>query len=486
MIGIGLHIGNRVMGGVDAQAQAHYNRVIADGGVVPAGLSGVNAFFTAVKTIYGTSDITTAVSVGLDAHYLGYKLGAGSGTTLGQAAQKLYSCAGSSGDVVQTTAASQPLLLVHSGANYWWGSGVNGNYCETPNAAANQITGNIEIIAKVAIYDTGYYNLLVSKDNASSERSFALSVTNTNHANLTLQIGSGTPDDFTSTETTGFAANEINFLKATRNATTGNIEFYKSLDGITYTKIGATISSTAGVLNNANTPVTVGSQGTVNIAKAKIYRATISNSIGGAPVVDFNPNQYNASTSQTQWTSSTGEVWTINTGTATSGYKGVLVNRTIVMGDGIDDTILSGTLANNQYFSQHVALNPFDIAFSPGQYYLDGGGAKGLIYAGNNNIRAYNGSADLTFTGFSDFRLQYLQADFNNPTSNVYLNNANNVSGATGTAISTKSVLFSNNGSGQFGCAMITTVLSTNNFIDTPTQRTETYNLIRSLNNNAF
>jgi hypothetical protein len=173
-------------------------------------------------------------------------------------------------------------------------------------------------------------------------------------------------------------------------------------------------------------------------------------------------------------------------GTAATGYKGALVTKTIVMADGVDDTILSGTLANNQYFSQHVALNPFDIAFSPGQYYLDGGGAKGLIYAGNNNIRAYNGSADLTFTGFSDFRLQYLQADFNNPTSNVYLNNANNVSGATGTAISTKSVLFSNNGSGNFANIIINTVISANNSIDTPTQRTAMYNYIRSINNNAF
>ncbi len=77
--------------GVDAQAKTHFDRVIADGGVVPSGLSGVNAFFKTIKTIYGTSDINTAISVGLDPQVLGYKLGAGSGTTLGQAAQKLYS-----------------------------------------------------------------------------------------------------------------------------------------------------------------------------------------------------------------------------------------------------------------------------------------------------------------------------------------------------------------------------------------------------------
>jgi hypothetical protein len=485
MIGIGLHIANRVMGGVDAQAQAHYNRVIADGGVVPAGLNGVNAFFTAVKTIYGTSDITTAVSVGLDAHYLGYKLGAGSGTTLGQAAQKLYSCAGSSGDVVQTTAASQPLLLVHSGANYWWGSGVNGNYCETPNAAANQITGNIEIIAKVAIYDTGYYNLLVSKDNASSERSFALSVTNTNHANLTLQIGSGTPDDFTSTETTGFAANEINFLKATRNATTGNIEFYKSLDGITYTKIGATISSTAGVLNNANTPVTVGSQGTVNIAKAKIYRATISNSIGGAPVVDFNPNQYNASTSQTQWTSSTGEVWTINTGTAATGYKGVLVDRTEVQGDGIDDSLNSGTFTSVSTFTRYVSLNPFQRA-GFGVLVSGGNSFNTSLYKDGSAIRIYNGGTGvgaITFTSPQSHLLALFTADYNTSNSKAIINNGTEATGTIGDNASDAIILFRTNT--DSGNGMISTIISCRT-VNNTSEKTAMYNYIKSINNNAF
>jgi len=87
MINLGIGIPFRRMGaGIDPQAQAHYNRVIADGGLIPSGLVGVNNFFKTVKGIYGTSDITTAISVGLDAQVLGYKLGAGAGTTAGQAA----------------------------------------------------------------------------------------------------------------------------------------------------------------------------------------------------------------------------------------------------------------------------------------------------------------------------------------------------------------------------------------------------------------
>ena len=75
-------------------ATTHYNRVIADGGVLPAGIVGLASVLDSVITAYGANDSTdfnTKVPVFLDPHYTGYKLGAGSGTTLGQAAQKVYS-----------------------------------------------------------------------------------------------------------------------------------------------------------------------------------------------------------------------------------------------------------------------------------------------------------------------------------------------------------------------------------------------------------
>jgi hypothetical protein len=114
-IGIGIDVFRGSL--IDPQAQAFYDRVIADGGanaVVPTGLIGVSATFKAVKAIYGVSDITQALSVFYDAHYLAYKKGTGTGATAGRAIEKLYSACGASGDCVQTTLASQPLLLEHS------------------------------------------------------------------------------------------------------------------------------------------------------------------------------------------------------------------------------------------------------------------------------------------------------------------------------------------------------------------------------------
>jgi hypothetical protein len=150
----------------------------------------------------------------------------------------------------------------------------------------------------------------------------------------------------------------------------------------------------------------------------------------------------------------------------------------------VDDTLVSSTLPSKQFFSQHVALNPLNIPSSGGAYYVDGGGANGLIFGNADGLIVFNG-AELSFTGDLEYRLQYAQADFNNTNSNLYLNNSNNVNGATGTRTTTSIALFSNGSGGAFGNALISTIISAIT-IDTSTQRTNVYNYVRSINNNAF
>jgi hypothetical protein len=467
-------------GSIDAQAQAHYDRVIADGGVVPAGVSGVNGFFTAVKTLYATSDITTAISVGLDAHYLGYKLGAGSGTTLGQAAQKLYSCAGSSGDVVQTTATSQPLLLVYEDVNYWFGSGVSGNYLETPNASANQIVGDIDIKAQTNKSTNPAVSNLISKWDATGAYYLGF-----NNGSLVFVFNGG--GAFTqSTVADPYVDGVIHWVRVTRNATTGDVIFYTSANGSTWVQLGTTVSTAAGNMNASNDTVRVGARDTGGANGAfngKIYRATISNTIGGTPVVDFNPATYNASTSQTQWTSTTGEVWTINTGTATSGYKGALVDRTIVQSDGVDDRLTSGTLTSRTSFTVYIAVNV--LSFS-GRF-MDGSSAlTKMLYGTSSNISMFGGSGGFDFVGETPQRLQMLTANFQ-AAPNIYARINNNTRATTATSIgsaaSTGINLFTDGGGTNPANVMINTIIqsTTNDPLNDAI-----YNYIRSLNNNAF
>ena len=491
MIGVGIGLPfYRVFGGIDAQAQAHFDRVIADGGLVPSGLSGVNAFFTTIKTIYATSDITTAISVGLDAQVLGYKLGAGAGTTAGQAAQKLYSCSGASGDVVQTTAASQPLLLVHEGANYWFGSGVNGNFVSTPNAAANQITGDIEIIAKVTLNSTDL-NWIISKRGGSSENiayeitvdnktpSFQFSLNGTNVLNLSANFQ--------------IDLNVITWIKATRS-TSGLVSIYTSTNGTNFT-LRNSQNLGGGSLFNANSVVRVGTMwNNVYNYNGKIYRVTIADSISPTPLtsnspdikVDFNPNQYNAATSQTQWTSSTGEVWTINTGTATTGYKGVLVDRTIVQGDGIDDRIVSSAFASLSSWTNYFAYKGYtgngsgrlvdDITNFQNNDVVLGTTTVNCI---NNQITVPSRIINLTsflvyqktLSGTSSLAYQ----NTNTPTTGTFL------AGYIFTGVA----LFSAQFAAGYGNALLGTYILGGQ-VDNSTTRTAMYNYIRSINNNAF
>jgi hypothetical protein len=660
--------------GIDAQAQAHFNRVIADGGLVPSGLSGVNAFFNTIKTIYGTSDINTAISVGLDPQVLGYKLGAGSGTTLGQAAQKLYSPkdvfggigtgnaywegSGVTGnfiqsntsayntndidievqastvattgdvsfvnisngtsttvdffysktngviqfqyytggfrnsfavatiadgdifrvtrnattgsivfrkngiilttsgaqvagvldfvnttikigqgvckinyanfyiagvlnktfnpnqytgantwtsttsevwtvnrtgaglaDVVQTTAASQPLLLVHSGANYWFGSGVANNYVSTPNAAANQITGDIEIISKIDYKNNTTLQTIIDKSNGTAFN-YSLYIDGSNVPKFIYSVLGSVQTAICSSN---IGASFSGYIKVTRTFVNGVFKFFTSSDGITYTQLGTNISGTIGLLDSNSHPVTIGIlQPSSFPFQGKISRATISNSIGGTPVVDFNPATYNASTSQTQWTSSTGEVWTINTGTATTGYKGVLVDRTIVQGNGIS-SFLSGfdvsNLPNN--YSLYGANRLYTSTGSGNVFGASLGGDQFFHFYINSNtfIKRWSSGPDkdfgttlnlLTYTGTGTGAGSVETMERNNAGINT-VSNARPVKNS-GVAVS----VFASNVNGIFASNTTVNTLIIANSIDNSTPKTAMYNYIKLINNNAF
>ena len=463
-------------GGISAEAKTIYNRIIADGGV--SDLTRLNFFVKGLKAIYGS---LTNVPVCYDAHWIGYKLGSGTGATAGQAVAKLYSLT-VAGDAVQSTAASQPLLLAHNGDNYWFGSGVSGNYCSTPNAAANQITGDIEIIAKVSFKSVTSFQDIVSKFNGST--GFLFNQTNLGRLEFYSTISPSGDIDAISSVGHGFSANTIFWVKVTRSSSSGEVKFYTSTDGTTYTQLGTTITATAGNLRLGTAQVEIGTDqnGTNNRTLGSFYRATISNSIGGAPVVDFNPATYNASASQTAWTSATGEVWTINTGTV-DGYKGLLVDRTYIQGDGIDDVMITTSLASRQFYSSYAASRI--QTFSGVVRGIFGSlGQRNLIYVNTTgDVRAIAvGVAQ--YAGEVNNRFQLFTANFELLAGSVLTNNANKVTTALGGVANTSAYVLSDGATG-FGNFVFSTGIQSS-ATDSIATNTATYDFIRSLNNNAF
>jgi hypothetical protein len=205
-------------------------------------------------------------------------------------------------------------------------------------------------------------------------------------------------------------------------------------------------------------------------------------------IADFNPNQYNAATSQTQWTSSTGEIWSIQTGTATTGYKGVLVNRTIVQGDGVDDGMASGTLNISGAKTNYLAVNILNLVVASTQYLIDSKNASenqvNLIYKDGLAVRMYTNTF-VNFTPITSNVLRLLTGLVNSTNSLTKINNSSqNIGNLTNKNI-TQMFLFANQANVTNSNSIINTYILSS-IADTTTQQTATYNLIRSLNNNAF
>lgn len=475
-IRIGIGLDNFASAGIDANAQTIYNRIIADGGV--SNLTRLNFFVKGLKAIYG--DLAN-VPVCYDAHWIGYKLGSGTGATAGQAAAKLYSLT-VAGDAVQTTAASQPLLLSHNGAssdNYFQGVGIANNFVSSPSATANSGTGDKEFIITANVLNWSIdYNMLIGKNTGGLNGYYVVTRSSS-------RIGYGcSKGDVVSTVGHSFANNTLAYIKVTHDTTNGIVKFFTSTDGITYNQLGTNVSITSGVTTDTSTPLCIGanSNGASNSFTGKVYRATISNSIGGAPVVDFNPAQYNASTSQTQWTSSTGEVWTINTGTA-DGYKGLLVDRTYIQGDGIDDVMIATGLASRQYYSSYAASRIQTFSGNV-RGILGSVGQRNLIYVNTTgDVRAIAvGIAQ--YAGEVNNRFQLFTANFELLAGSVLTNNANKVTTALGGVANTTAYVLSDGTTG-FGNFVFSTGIQSS-ATDSVATNTATYDFIRSLNNNAF
>jgi hypothetical protein len=463
-IGIGIDVFGA---GIDADATTIYNRIIADGGV--SNLSRLNFFVKGLKSIYG--DLAN-VPVCYDAHWIGYKLGSGTGATAGQAAAKLYSLT-VAGDAVQATAASQPLLLSHNGSdNYWYGSGVSGNYVASNSNSSFQFNTDFSInLAGIFTSGTILSKFLGSNYVELTQNSGTIRLTYYNGATFPLNI------IFGAVSTTVFT-----YLKLNR---VGDIySLTQSTDNITFTLVGTSTNTT--VIPSINSPLYVSNGGAyAGNGGGKFYSIIYhNNGTFSSTVANFNPATYNASTSQTQWTSATGEVWTINTGSASTGYKGVLVDRTIVQGDGVDDKLTASGFSAITLNTRFAALNPINIS---GGYIIQGRqsgtGDKHLWYQTGGNIQAYtNAGGSINFAGIAANSLKLYSTDFNTTSSNCLTNNVNQVNGTLNSDSFTDLDIF---GGGTFKNCVINTLIETSS-VSSATQKTAMYNLIRSLNNNSF
>ncbi len=227
--------------------------------------------------------------------------------------------------VTEATGASVEGVL----AKYLYLPGVAGNYASTPDSAANSITGDIDIRARVAPADwtPAAAQAIVGKDSGATTANrsylFYLNTDGTLHLLWSTNGQDAGSFDKASTVATGFTDGDSRWVRAVldvNNGAAGNdVKFYTAADSATeptsWTQLGTTVTTAGNTsIFDGNGVLDIGartSSGTLQFS-GKIYRASIYSTIGGTtPVVDFNASD--ATDGAASFVSqTTGETWTIN------------------------------------------------------------------------------------------------------------------------------------------------------------------------------
>jgi hypothetical protein len=202
--------------------------------------------------------------------------------------------------------------------------GASGNYASTPDSAAVSITGDIDIRAKVALDDwtPSAHQTIASKyqfTSSSPLRSWLFRVGTTGLLRWTWStdgVNTTTADSTVGLPSLGNG--DAKWLRVTHQSdgATGTIvRFYTSDDGETWTQLGSDKNPTAThSIAGSTTNVLLGAHGSTgqsDVTAGKIYYAEVRNGIDGTVVAKFDPPN-DAADGVTSFTSSTGEVWTIN------------------------------------------------------------------------------------------------------------------------------------------------------------------------------
>lgn len=226
---------------------------------------------------------------------------------------------------------NDPKLLEYDPAEgaYIYLPGTTGNYLSAPDAAALDITGDIDIRVHIApdSWTPSGYPYMVAKGGFGIDLAYAMFFDNGTGKIYFRTSSNGTNAiDALSTVATGFSAGSAHWVRATRDVNNGSggntTTFYTSEDGVTWTQLGAAVTNAGTTSIYASTAALQIGESVGSAFAGRIRRVQLLNGIGGTTVLDVDTSVL-TSGSQTSFTALTGQTVTINR--STSGRKAVAV-----------------------------------------------------------------------------------------------------------------------------------------------------------------
>jgi hypothetical protein len=218
-----------------------------------------------------------------------------------------------------------------STGNYLYLPGIAGNYASAPDSAALDITGDIDIRVKIAMDDwtpSALMDLITKRVITGNQQSYFLSLNSAGFLVLYHTTDGSTVVGNSCSVATGITDGATKWVRATRVAATGLVQFFTSDDGITWTQLGTNVTGATGNIFAGTAPLEIGSfnSGASNPSRGKFFRAQVLNGINGTVAFDANFENSITSLLQTTFTESStnGATVTINRSGSTFRSAGVI------------------------------------------------------------------------------------------------------------------------------------------------------------------
>jgi len=203
------------------------------------------------------------------------------------------------------------------GAAAYYGDGVPvgaGRYITCPDAAALDITGDLELVAYLAAdnWANGSSQAVVAKQSSGTERSYYLDLTGTGLPSMNLSANGSAATTTNSSAAVGFSAGQAGWVKSTWRQSDGRLQFFTAAGQLgeppSWTQLGTDRVLAVASIWAGTSAIEVGSRfgGSLPLT-GKVYRAIIRSGVGGTTVADFN----SLLSGPTGYTDAYGRVWTI-------------------------------------------------------------------------------------------------------------------------------------------------------------------------------
>lgn len=377
-------------------------------------------------------------------------------------------------DLWQPAAANSPIFLSFDGSRYSFHDGVAGSCITTPDSAPVSVTGDIDIQAYAGAlnWQPGGNNVLCAKWNGTGSSSYIFRFGATGVLNLTWSADGTAVLSAQSTVGVSFAAVPYakRWVRVTRQASTGTVKFYESVNGSSWTQVGTTVAATSGNIFDGVDSFVIGARGNTGVTEpltGKIYQVKMYNGYDGAGSLVFNydPASYVNGTTLTDAASSL---------TLTLNVACVIISGNCVYADGTNDHVKSPMFPYSQ--PETVYIVGQQDTWGGDDWIFDGGTGSSMIFqqtaaSVSPNVSIFAGTLMGPLTTYAMKTNSVATTLYNAASSAIRWNRTAAVTGNAGSLAGNGLTVFCNgNIGGQFSNIVSSEILLYSAAHDTSTQ----------------